>query len=155
MQVYCPSCGHPNEARDEGAQVTCTTCTAVFEAPVRAPAFAPPPPPPAPVRDRPPAFSPPPPPPPAPMVNTGTPYARTVSPGAPMSTLAVVSFLFGLFGCVPLISPAIALITGVKALEGFKREPDQRGYPLAVMGIVLGSIWLGLQFLGFVGSLGD
>lgn len=173
MLVYCPSCGQPNEARAEGARVKCGACTTEFEAPVRAASARPPPPPPPPAGE---ARRPPPPPPPRstdyaePPPAFGSPAPRpatviasgdlqtTPRPGAasgPIAPLAVVSFLFGLFGCVPLISPAVALITGVKALEGFKRDPNQRGYPLAILGIILGSVWAGLQFLAFLGSLGD
>jgi len=141
MQVYCPNCGTENEGL-EGGRVTCKACTASFE--VRAPTQAPAPPPvaPPPVTSAPPSTG---------WVGSGGQSAPmqpgTVSsmgqPGAGASTnvLAIVSLISGIVCCIPLVSPAVAIICGVIAMKQIDESQGmQSGKGLAIAGIALGAL---------------
>jgi len=140
MQVYCPNCGTENEGL-EGGRVTCKACTASFEvrAPTQMPAPAPAPPP---VTSPPPGTG---------WVGSSGPSAPlqpgTVSsmgqPGAPggTNTLAIVSLISGIVCCIPLVSPAVAIICGVIAMKQIDESGGtQGGKGLAIAGIALGAL---------------
>ncbi|MCI1709909.1 MAG: DUF4190 domain-containing protein [Chiayiivirga sp.] len=63
------------------------------------------------------------------------------------STLAVVSLVFGVLGWValPLVGSTVAIVTGHMARNEIRRAVDQfEGDGLAIAGLVLGYLWLGL-----------
>jgi hypothetical protein len=83
----------------------------------------------------------------APVTVAASPYPAT--PAAPTEPLAIWSFvlsLVGLFGflcCGPLFSGA-AVVCGHLALPKFRARPELQGRGLAVAGLVIGYILVGL-----------
>jgi len=149
VQVYCPSCGSPNETRPGGGKVMCTVCTAVFEAPGSE--QKPPPPPSGEVLEaRPSRRS---------EIPVGQlrpePAARGIQLGqaGKWSVWSLVSLGTGVAcSCIPLVGPAFALISGALAIRDIKRDPKLRGYPLAVTGLVLGALGVLWTVLVFISS---
>lgn len=154
MRVYCPQCGTAIDTQTPS--VRCPSCTTVFQAP-QVPAAAPPRPQ---ATQVPPAFE--------QTFPTPTKTAPgpswggdprpspgwTSAPGAqaPMSALAVVSLVSGLLCCIPCVAPITALVTGFLAMR--ETGPGQKnGRPLAIAGMVLGSLGLLLNLLSVLQRL--
>lgn len=175
MRAYCPNCGSENEGAP-GARITCTACTAIFDAPPespRAPEPESPPPPrvdsittprsPVPITPSPlggfagssPAGR------PAPgkwvpgSVSVGglglsRPF---VGPGAKNNTLAIVSLTTGIICCLPFGS-FIAVGTGIAALKQIDASQGrEQGKNLAIAGIVLGGLGVTMTLLGLLAAL--
>lgn len=168
MQVFCPNCGHANEARDDGGKVMCTACTSVFEAPVAGARPPPPPPPPA-ASNTPAGWAPPPPPPtgyapPPPPPGVGGSWSQVsagpLTPAAPgampaYNPLAVASLVCGVLCCIPPL-PLVSIGLGVKALQQLNAPQNvAKGRELAIVGIVLGALGVSSWFLSFLGALID
>ncbi|MBE2250089.1 MAG: DUF4190 domain-containing protein [Myxococcus sp.] len=159
MKVFCPNCGTENDGT-QGSRVTCRACTASFEVPIeqgqapapQAPTFGG-----QPVQsfDRPaaqPVQA------PAPMVqpppNVWSPnapgsYSAPPAPGGQTNTLAIVSLVSGLVGCLclPALGSLTGIITGFVALSQINAaNGGQKGRELAIGGIVV-------SFLGCFGWL--
>ena len=160
MKAYCPNCGTPNETT--GGRVVCSACTTGFEAssgpvvppPLNAPpkpTSAPLPPPQAQSPQRPVATW--------GANQTAASVAQSrlqtaVTSGGATNPLAIVSLVAGIVCCIPIISPAVAIATGVMALQQIDASsPAQGGKPLAVAGIVLGGLTLLMNVLGLIGRL--
>lgn len=167
MRVYCPNCGSENEGAP-GEKVTCTACTAIFDVPPEP--ESPPPPavgsittprPPVPITPSPlggfTGSS------PADRLASGGWIAGSVSsggisrpsarPGPKNNTLAIVSLTTGIIWCLPFGS-FIAVGTGIAALKQIDASQGQeRGKNLAIAGIVLGGLGVGLTVLGIIGAL--
>jgi hypothetical protein len=85
----------------------------------------------------------------SPAATVAAPPAFPVTPAAPTEPLAIWSFvlsLVGLFGflcCGPLFSGA-AVVCGHLALPKFRARPDLQGRGLAVAGLVIGYVLVGL-----------
>ncbi|MFZ5470394.1 MAG: DUF4190 domain-containing protein [Myxococcota bacterium] len=124
MKFFCPNCGQPNEAASPGARVTCSACTAMFDAPA-APGPAPAPAWPVPSAPQ-----------------EGWPQKPQ---GQKTNTLAIVSLVSGVLCCIPFAS-VVALVTGILAMKQIDRNSQESGKGLAIAGIVLGA-------LGFVGGV--
>jgi hypothetical protein len=157
--MFCPQCGAPNE--DEA--VFCGNCGAVMgdeETPVEElqgtgvempeaedseyeiPAAAPPPP--APVST--PAA----PPPPAAVYASRVPTPAT-------SGLAIASLVLGIGGLtlLPLIGSIAAIILGYMARSDIRKRPGEvTGDGLAMAGLVMGWIAVGLSILGLLAGTG-
>ena len=73
------------------------------------------------------------------------------------STLATVSLIFGILGYVflPLLGGIVAVICGHMARAEIRRAPPGSidGDGLAVAGLILGWIQIGLAILGIIGFL--
>ena len=94
-----------------------------------------------------------PPPPPAPQAPAGP------VPSLPTSGLAIASLVLGVGGLtiLPLLGSILAIILGYMARKDIRSRPGElTGDGLAMAGIVMGWIAVGLSVLGllFVGSLG-
>jgi hypothetical protein len=161
--MFCPMCGAPNEEDS----IFCGNCGAVLSAEAPAgdietqaeveaeaqedvggaqlePA----------VSERPAMAPPPPPPPPRPP---RAPVA--VAPSVPTSGLAIASLVLGIGGLtiLPLLGSIAAIILGYMARSDIRHRPGEvSGEGLALAGIVLGWISVGLAVLGLlvVGGLG-
>jgi hypothetical protein len=156
--MFCPMCGAPNEEDS----VFCVNCGAVLDAEAEVEAkveaevegsdepegaevemgepeksaVAPPPPPPLP---------PPPPRSPRPAV--------PVAPTVPTSGMAIASLVLGIGGLtiLPLLGSIAAIILGYMARSDIRRRPSEvTGDGLALAGIVLGWISVGLAVLGLL-----
>lgn len=162
--MFCPQCGAPNE--DDA--IFCGNCGAVLDADeVAAPAESEAPEAldeeleteiiedspegileeidsvPVPLSDELPAVPPPPPPPPPPR------YAP--SPTVQTSGLAIASLVSGIAGwtVLPLLGSILAIFLGYAARNEIRRDPDRlTGEGLAVTGLVLGWIMVGISVLG-------
>ena len=69
------------------------------------------------------------------------------------SALAIISLVSGILGVlpVPLLASVVAVVTGHLARSEIRREPERYdGDGMAVAGLVLGYLMLGLWLLGFV-----
>ena len=78
--------------------------------------------------------------PPPPGYVPPVPYGTTAFPPArPTNALAVVSLVCGLIGCF-VITPLVAIVTGLLGLSKAKRIGTGRG--MAVAGIILGVLWI-------------
>ena len=155
MIVYCPVCGTDNEA-SVGARVSCRGCSAAFEAP-----SATQPPAPAPVAPPPPAQS--------PMGWAASPGPGTQAPmmapqggvssfgqgqAATTNMLAIVSLVFGIVCCIPLISPGTAIVCGILAMKQIDESGGaQKGKGLAIAGIVLGGLTVLMNIIGLIGNI--
>lgn len=160
MKVFCPNCGTENEGTS-GSRVTCRACTASFEVPFEGgaqPAPQPQPPPqqpsfggrpvqsfggpatPMPMQHQapPPAVVQPPP-------NVWTPNqpgafsAPPVATGGQTNTLAIISLVSGILGClcIPALGSLAGVITGFIALSQINASNGgQKGRELAIGGIV-------------------
>ncbi|MFK3678982.1 DUF4190 domain-containing protein [Microbacterium sp. NPDC090218] len=93
----------------------------------------------------------------APVQPGYAPYAASAYPAAaprPTSTLAITSLICGLAGIVlfwaviPLLASIAAVITGHMALGQTKRDPGIGGRGLAITGLILGYVVVGIG--GFV-----
>jgi hypothetical protein len=60
-------------------------------------------------------------------------------PATRTSAAAVVSLVFGILGCIPLVTGLVAIITGIVGLRA-TRSPVITGRGLAIAGLVLGII---------------
>jgi hypothetical protein len=93
----------------------------------------------------------PPPPPPGPP----TPPRPPVPPSAPpTSGMAIASLIMGIVGLtlLPLIGSILALIFGYMARNDIRQRPDEvSGEGLAIAGIVMGWIMIGLSVLMLLG----
>ena len=148
--MFCPQCGAPNE--DDG--VFCGNCGAVLnpdDAPIEQEELfeeqpveeivpleldAPPPPPP-------------PPPPPAPDLPSG--------PTPATSGMAIAALVMGIGGLtvLPLIGSVLALIFGYMARNDIRKRPDEiTGDGLALAGIIMGWISVGLAVVGIILGVG-
>jgi hypothetical protein len=158
--MFCPQCGAPNE---EDA-IFCGNCGAVLN-PDEVPAqvepektadefeaeagtedreF--------PVLDRSVVEAPPLPPAPPPPLSR-PPQSATAAPGVPTSGLAIASLLLGIGGLtiLPLLAGILAIIFGYMARKDIRLRPGLvSGDGLAVAGIVLGWISVGLAVLGLL-----
>jgi hypothetical protein len=147
--MFCPQCGAPNE--DDS--VFCGNCGMVLDPenlpaetveempvePREVPAEI------SPVDEL--AVRPPPPPPPP------TPPTYAVAPSVPTSGLAIASLALGIGGLtiLPLLGSILAIVFGYMARRDIRQRPDEiSGSGLAVAGIVLGWISVGLALLGVV-----
>ena len=87
------------------------------------------------------------------------PIGTPVGPGAPLpqpprtNGWAIASLVSGLLGCVPYVTGALAVITGVVGLKKAK-DPRYAGRSMAIGGIVLGSLSL-VFWLFFAGAVGS
>ena len=168
MKVFCPNCGTENEGTP-GSRVTCRACTASFEVPNESGQVAPPPPQqqaqpqqpsfggkpvqtfdratPPPVQHAPqPVVQPPP-----QVWNPNAPgsYSAPPSAGGQNNTLAIISLVSGLVGCLcmPAIGSLAGIITGFVALSQINASNGgQKGREMAIGGIVI-------SFLGCFGWL--
>lgn len=150
MKVFCPNCGTDNEGTP-GSRVTCRACTASYEVPFEpsatgqahpAPSFggqpvqtfdrpAPVQQPPAPVQPPPNVWRP-----DAPGVFVQPP---SVPQGGTTNTMAIVSVVTSLTGCVCGITSIVGIITGFVALSQINASGGtQKGRELAIGGIVVG-----------------
>jgi hypothetical protein len=165
MKVYCPNCGQANET-GPGTRVMCTACTAVFDAPADAGsgagAAAPPPPSPAPAPQAGQSWSSPPPAaaPPAQSWQTSQPYPGSTFPtasgavGQKTNVLAIVSLVSGIVCCIPVVSPAVAIITGVMAIKQIDANPaGEKGKGLAIAGLILGGLSGVMWILSLIGQV--
>ncbi len=167
MKVFCPNCGTENEGT-AASRVTCRACTASFEVPNesgQAPAPAPQPQQPSfggrPVQSfdratpqpmqhapqQPVVVQPPP-----QVWNPNAPgaYSAPPSAGGQNNTLAIISLVSGLVGCLcmPAIGSLAGIITGFVALSQINASNGgQKGREMAIGGIVI-------SFLGCFGWLG-
>ena len=151
--MFCPQCGAPNE--DDA--IFCGNCGAVLNAdevsagePVAGPgeefpaeseetilAELPAPPPP-------PSASPP-------------PRAYAAPPSLPTSGMAIASLVLGVGGLtvVPLVGSILAIIFGYAARNDIRQRPDEvSGEGLAMAGIIMGWIAVGLTVLGILAGAG-
>jgi hypothetical protein len=170
MRVFCPNCGTENDGQ-AGGTVTCSTCTTSFVVPNAQGIIAPTPPAaPAPrpvataerpatsgwVGDTAPPLSQYAPPPQQQQSVTGAVFAPP-NPRRPVqvqvtNALAVVSLIFGLFCCIPFVSPLVAIATGFAARSQIAATGgQQKGNELALAGIVLGVCSLGFWGLWLIG----
>jgi hypothetical protein len=95
--------------------------------------------------------TPPPPPPPPP------PPRYTPAPSVPTSGLAIASLILGIGGLtlLPLFGSILALIFGYMARNDIRQRPDKvTGEGLAIAGIVMGWIAVGLAVLGLLVGAG-
>ncbi len=176
MKVFCPNCGTENDGTP-GSRVTCRACTASFEIPFESnqatplpqqipqpqqPSFggrpvqqfgtpsAPQPvqpmQPPAPVVVQPPpnVWQP----------NAPGSYSAPQAPGGQTNTLAIVSLVSGIVGClcIPAIGSITSIITGFMALSQINASGGgQKGREMAIGGIVTGFLgcfgWMGYAIL--------
>lgn len=135
-RFYCPACGTAREGR-AGDRLTCEKCGSAFDAPF-------------PDADVGAAVDPS----PAPVVTSARPKEKSASFGgsAPLtaaaprsapqgqtSTAAILSFVFGLLWCVPVVAPVVALLAGFVALANID-ERGEKGKGFAIAGIILGSL---------------
>jgi hypothetical protein len=145
--MFCPQCGAPNE--DDG--VFCGNCGAVLnpdEAPIENEGkfeeeF---------LVEEPSLAQSPPPPPPAPR-----PPARPTGPTPATSGLAIAALVLGIGGLtvLPLIGSILALIFGYMARNDIRKRPSEvTGDGLAMAGIVMGWIAVGLSVLGLIVGVG-
>lgn len=150
MRLFCPNCGSENDG-EPGARVFCKACSAAFDAPRPEPMQAPP----RPVQ-----------PPVQPVAPTGwvadtRPPAPFIAPvpvpaysAGPVTTspLAIISLVTGLLCCGPF--PIAALITGFLAIKQIDSSQGAvQGKGLAIAGLVLGFLGMGLNFLWLIGTL--
>ena len=87
------------------------------------------------------------------------PSAYAPAPSAPTSGLAIASLVLGIGGLtiLPLLGSIVAIVLGYMARKDIRQRPDEvSGDALALAGIVLGWISVGLAVLGFLalGGLG-
>jgi hypothetical protein len=75
------------------------------------------------------------------------------APGT-LSKAAIVSLVAGLVCCVPVASPAVAIVSGVMALADI-RDNHKGGMPLAIIGIALGILGALFQVFMLIGALAD
>lgn len=156
MKVFCPNCGTENEGTP-GSRVTCRACTASFEVPFEGGAQPAPQQPaqpsfggrpvqtfggpatPQPMQHQPPAVVQPPP-------NVWTPNqpgsfsAPPVATGGQTNTLAIVSLVSGIVGClcIPALGSLAGVITGFMALSQINASGGaQKGREMAIGGIVM------------------
>jgi hypothetical protein len=78
--------------------------------------------------------------------------------GTRTSAASIISLIFGILGCVPLLTGAVAITTGIIGIRA-TRDPSVKGRGMAIAGLILGSISIclwGLLFsiwlLSFAGS---
>lgn len=91
------------------------------------------------------------------MPPQGYPYSPHPSPLDPQSQTnlkAILSMVFGLIGIVvfPIIGSIVAVILGHMARKEIQADPRQQGDGLAIAGLVMGWIMIGLVglIIGFV-----
>ena len=73
------------------------------------------------------------------------------APPRQQSALAIVSLVCGILGVLPfpVVASVAAVVTGHLARAGIRREPERyEGDGMAVAGLVLGYLMLGLWLLG-------
>ncbi len=145
MTIFCPNCGTQN-AGIAGARASCTACGSPFDVPADGAA-------PAPVAEAPrppPSFQ-------APGAQVFSPNP-TSSPMAPRpgtrgtNTLAIVSVVFGLVCCAPLVSPVVAIGCGIVSIKQIEAT-GEGGRGLAIAGILLGAVTALLQFFWLIGMV--
>lgn len=73
-------------------------------------------------------------------------YATLGSPAGEFSAWAIVAFIFGLIGGIP-----IAIAAGITALVRISRR-GQRGKGLAITGLAFSGVWLIIVILGIIGA---
>ncbi len=153
MKVFCPNCGTDNEGTP-GSRVTCRACTASYEVPFEAGATPAPQPSfggrPVQTFDQPAPVQPPPQMAPAPVQpppNVWTPNAPGVfvqppsAVGAPgqTNTLAIVSLVSSLLGCLCGVSSIVGIVTGFMAISQINASGGtQKGRELAIGGVAVG-----------------
>ena len=69
------------------------------------------------------------------------------------NVFAILSLVFGCLGCIPLLGGVLAVVFGMLGIRDANRDPWHSGKGLAIAGLVLGTISLGLWLL-FGGSIG-
>lgn len=148
--MFCPMCGAPNEEDS----IFCGNCGAVLnpeqappqveveawpeieEEPAEFPAL-----------DRPPTRS------PLLVPPLSQSQPPTLAPTLPTSGLAIASLILGIGGLtvLPLLGSVIAIILGYMARNDIRQRPHElSGEGLAMAGIVLGWVAVGLAVLGFL-----
>jgi hypothetical protein len=72
-----------------------------------------------------------------------------------MSVAALVLGCLGWLSLPGLVMSILAIVLGIQGMNRCKRDPALRGHGMALAGVVLGSIFLGIWLLViiFVGSL--
>ncbi|WP_309066473.1 DUF4190 domain-containing protein [Microbacterium sp.] len=76
----------------------------------------------------------------------------------PTSGLAITSLVCGIAGLVlawlivPFLASVAAIVTGHMALGQMKRRPDLAGKGMAVTGLILGYVAVGLAVIGILGA---
>jgi hypothetical protein len=85
-----------------------------------------------------------------------TGYAGSQLPPQPRRTngAAIASLIFGVLGCIPILGPLLAIVFGFVGVRK-ARDPNVGGKGLAIAGIILGVLWLGIygMFGGAIVSL--
>ena len=84
-------------------------------------------------------------PPPAPPAGFSPPAYGATGPSR-TNVPAILSLVCGIFGCIPVVTSLGAIVLGIVGLRK-TRDPQVGGKPLAIIGLVLGVIGLGVWML--------
>lgn len=90
---------------------------------------------------------------PPPPTAPPSPYGGSPPPGGAARTngAAIASLVFGLLGCIPLLGSLLAVVFGFVGVRK-ARDPQVGGKGLAIAGIILGLLWLGI-YAAFGGTI--
>jgi len=140
--IFCGNCGAVLKPEQAPPQVEAEARPEVEEEPVEFPAL-----------DSPPAMS------PVLVPPSAQSWSPAVAPTVPISGLAIASLILGIGGLtvLPLLGSIVAIILGIMARNDIRQRPHEvSGDGIALAGIVLGWIAVGLAVLSFVvfGALG-
>lgn len=81
---------------------------------------------------------------PPPPPTTGYPGSQLPPQPKQANGPAIASLIFGVLGCIPILGSLLAIILGVVGIRK-ARSPHVGGKGLAIAGIILGVLWLGIQ----------
>lgn len=82
---------------------------------------------------------------PPPPMTPPTGYPGGYPPQQPSRTngAAIASLVFGLFGCIPVLGSLLAIVFGFVGIRK-ARQPGVGGKGMAITGIILGVVWIGI-----------